>query len=76
MRGYGTFYCDFLKVSVKSIRGYKGDMLYINKLGFKKFFPCSTEQGQETATTLRNFVEFVGLPSSIHSDNHRNFRDG
>lgn len=76
MRGYGTFYCDFLKVSVKSIRGFIGGVVYTNKLGFKKFFPCATEQGQETARTLRTFVEFVGLPASMHSDNHGNFRDG
>ena len=31
---YDTFYVDFLKVAIKSIRGYIGGMLYCNKLGF------------------------------------------
>jgi hypothetical protein len=47
-RGYGTFYTDYLKASVKSLCGYIGGVIYTNKLGFKKFFPCKTEQGQET----------------------------
>ena len=42
-RHYGTFYVDFLKVNVKSLRGYVGGILYCNKLGFKKFFPCINE---------------------------------
>ena len=31
---YGTFYVDFLKTTVKSIRGFIGGMLYCNELGF------------------------------------------
>ena len=42
-RYYGTFYVDFLKVNVKAIRGDIGGMLYCNKLGFKNFFPCTSE---------------------------------
>ena len=72
MRGYGTFYCDYLKSSVTSLRGYIGGVVYTNKI----FYPCATEQGVETAKTLKTFVEFVGLPSALHSDNHGNFRDG
>ena len=73
---YGTFYTDYLKVSVKSIRGYIGGTIYTNKLGFKKFFPAESEQGEETGRSLRNFIEMVGLPYSIHSDNHQNFKEG
>ena len=75
-RAYGRFYCDYLKVSVTSIRGYIGGVIYTNKVGFKKFYPCDSEQGIETARTLRNFIELVGLPHSIHGDNHKNFREG
>ena len=75
-RGYGTFYTDYLKVSTKSIRGYIGGVIYTNKLGFKKFFPCENEQGSETGRTLKTFVEMVGLPAAMHSDNHRNFSEG
>ena len=75
-RQYGTFYTDFLKVAVKSIRGYIGGVLYTNKVGFKKFFPCESERGQETGRSLRSFIELVGLPYSLHSDNNPNFKEG
>ena len=61
-RRYGPFYVDYLKVGVKSLRSYIGGTLYTNKLGFKKFFPCSTETSQETGSTLRNLIEIIGPP--------------
>ena len=75
-RQYGTFYTDYLKVSVKSIRGFIGGVIYTNKIGFKKFFPCENEKGEETGRSLRTFIEMVGLPYSLHSDNHTNFKEG
>ena len=75
-RQFGTFYVDYLKVSTKSIRGNIGGSLYTNKLGFKKFFPHSDETGESTAHGLRTFLDIVGLPYSIHADNHGNYRDG
>ena len=75
-RQYGTFYTDFLKVSVKSLRGYIGGVVYTNKIGFKKFFPCESEKGEETGRSMKTFIEMVGLPYSIHSDNHNNFKEG
>lgn len=75
-RQYGTFYVDYLKVGVTSIRQFIGGTLYTNKLGFKKFFPCSDETSTETGHTFRLFIEFVGLPFSLHSDNHNNFKEG
>ena len=75
-RQYGTFYVDYLKVGVTSIRQFIGGNLYTNKLGFKKFFPCTNETSKETGHSLRMFIEFVGLPFSLHSDNHSNFKEG
>ena len=34
------------------------------------------ESGKETAMTLNYFVHAVGIPSSLHSDCHKNFREG
>ena len=73
---YGPFYVDFLKSNVTSIRQYIGGTLYTNKLGFKQFFPCTNETSEETGATLRSFIELVGLPPALHSDNHGNFKDG
>ena len=75
-RHYSTFYVDFLNVAVKSIRGFMGGMLYCNKLGYKKFFTCTSETQEETSHSLRSFIENVGLPVSLHSDNHKNLREG
>ena len=33
-RHYGTFYVDFFKTTLKSIRAFIGGMFYCNKLGF------------------------------------------
>ena len=73
---YGSFYVDYLKFEVKSVRQFIGGTLYTNKLGFKKFFPCTSETSEETGSTLRSFIELVGLPPSLHSDNHPNFKEG
>ena len=59
-RHYGAFYVDFLKVNVKSLREYIGGMLYCNKLGFEKFFPCVNETQEDTSHSLRSFIEIVG----------------
>ena len=73
---YGTFYTDYLKSNVKSLRGYIGGVIYTNKFGFKKFFFTENEKGDETGRSVRAFIEMVGLPYSIHSDNHSNFKEG
>ena len=73
---HGTFYVDFLKVAIKSTRGYIGGMLYCNKLGFKKFFPCTYEIQEETSHSLHSFIELIGLPAALHLDNHNNLRTG
>ena len=71
---HGTFYVDFLKVAIKSIRGFIGGMLYCNKLGFKKFFPCMKETHEETSHSLRFFIKLMGLLAALHIDNHNNLR--
>ena len=53
-----------------------GGTIYCNKLGFKKFFPCSSEIQEKTGASLRYFIEIIGLPTSIYSDNHNNFKEG
>ena len=73
---FGSFYCAFLKVEVKSVRGYVGGVMYTNKASFYKFVPCSDEKGQETGRSFRYFLNVVGLPFAMHSDNHSNFKDG
>ena len=75
-RIFGKFYCDYLKVNVTSLRGYKGGVIYTNGLGFYKFIPCENKTSETTGRTLRYFLHVIGLPYSLHSDNHGNFKDG
>ena len=58
------------------MRQFTGGTLYTNKIGFKKFFPCSHETSAETEHTLTGFIELVGLPPTLHSDNHKKFTEG
>ena len=62
-RHYGTLYVDFLKTTLKSFSGFIGSMLYCNKLGLKKFLPCTSETLEETSHSLR-------------SDDYNNLREG
>ena len=75
-RWYGTFYVDYIKVVFKSMRQFLGGTLYTTKLGFKKFFPCSNKTSVETVQIFRVFIELVGLPPTLHPDNHKNFKEG
>ena len=76
MRLFGSFYCNYLKSEVKLIQGLIGGVVYTNRLAFYKFVPCSTETSIETGRTLRHFLHVIGLPHSLHSDNHSNFKQG
>ena len=67
---------DYLEVSSKSMQCYIGGVLYTNKLGFKKFYPCESEQGEETGQSLHSFVKMVDIPISICSNNHWIFSEG
>ena len=73
---YVTLYVDHLKVVVKSVRQFRGGNLYTEKLGFKKFLPCSNENSAETGHTFRGFIELVAPPPTLHSDNHKDFKEG
>ena len=45
---YDTFYTDFLKVKVTSIRGYCRGVLYNNKIEYQTLFPCESDKVEET----------------------------
>ena len=71
---HGIFYIDFMKVGDKFRTGFIEGILYIKNLGFRNFFPCSDEKLEQTGHTLRRFMELVGIPHSLHSDNHNNLK--
>ena len=55
--------------------GYCGGVLYNNNILFKIFFPCDSEKVEETGLSLCSFIELVGLPYFLQSDNHNNFKE-
>ena len=73
---YGKLYVDYLKVGVKSERQFIGGTLYNKKIGFKKFFPCLNGTSSENGHTLRGLIELICLSPTLHSYNHKNFKDG
>ena len=73
---YCAFYVDYLKVGFKSVKQFIGENVYTDKHGFKKLLPWSNETSEGTGHTLRGLVELVGLPSTLHSENHKNFKKG
>ena len=42
---------------------------------FKKFFSCSFANSEHTGHTLKSYKYIVGLPPSLHSDNHNIFKE-
>ena len=45
-KGFGSFYADYLKSKTKSIRGYVGDVVNTNNLGFYKFIPFENDTSE------------------------------
>ena len=70
----GLFYVDTLLSKIKSIRGFTCGDLYTNNLGFRKFFPMETQS--ESPHALQHFIEIVGIPPTLHSDNAKVFSKG
>ena len=71
----GEFYVDSIVSQVKSLRGYVGGNLFCNRLGFFKFYPMENLSSLESSHTLRSLIHYIGIPRSLHSDNHGNFKD-
>jgi hypothetical protein len=70
----GNFYVDTLFSKVKSIRGYTCGNVYTNSIGFRKFFPMDSKS--QSPASLQSFIQLVGVPPSLHSDNAPEFLAG
>ena len=64
----GSFYVDTLFSKVKSIRGYTCGNLYTTTLGFKKFFPMKSKNGQACSNSLQSLIHLVGIPPSLFKE--------
>lgn len=73
---FGLFSVDTVTAKVKSIRGFTCGNVYINRCGFKKFYGMYDFTSLSSRDTLVNFIQAVGIPAALHSDNHGNFTTG
>lgn len=71
---YGDFYADNHKAKIKSIRGFTGGTIFCNKLNYIHWQGFKTES--ETGQALRCFVQEVGVPTGMHTDNAKVFIQG
>lgn len=71
---YGDFYADNHKAKVKSIRGFTGGTVFCNKLNYIHWQGFASESS--TGQALRCFVQEVGVPTGMHTDNARVFTHG
>jgi len=65
----GEFYTDTFISKVKSIRGYGYMQVYGNKFGFIKAYPVESKRMQDIGNTLTVFIQDVGVPEKMHTDN-------
>ena len=63
---HGECYCNTIKMSVKSVRGYVCGNIFTNRAIFIMFLPMMNESSAESAMTLNYFVHAVGIPKSIN----------
>jgi hypothetical protein len=63
---HGKFYTDTLFSTTQSLQGHKMAQMYINDIQFWKLYPMKVKS--KTPNMLSAFVQKVGIPSAIHSD--------
>lgn len=71
---YGQFYVDVHAAKVKSIRGYTCGAVFCNKLNYIYWHGLKTEKHTDEA--LQCFVQDVGVPTGLHSDNAKSLTAG
>jgi hypothetical protein len=63
---HGCFYTDTFFSSQPLLNGCKMGQLYINDLSFMKFYPMKAKS--DAPDTLVKFIQDIGIPHAIHSD--------
>jgi len=63
---HGRFYTDTFFASTKTINGCKMAQIYVNDLSFAKMYPMKAKS--DTSDTLKKFIQDVGIPHALHSD--------
>jgi len=71
---HGKFHMDTFFADVPSLRGATMGQMYTNDAHFTKFYPMKTKG--EAPNTLISFMQDIGIPSDLHSDNANELTQG
>ena len=64
---WGQFYTNTMFVQIKSVHGYNTAQIYTNGLGYDQIYPMTG--CKEVPHTLMSFIQDVGIPQELVSDN-------
>jgi hypothetical protein len=71
---HGRFYLDTFFSSIRSTRGNTMGQLFVNDVGFYHFIPMRSKS--EAGNALLEFIQDVGIPSSLHTDDAKELTSG
>jgi hypothetical protein len=71
---HGRFYTDTFYSSIPAISGKKIAQIFTNDIHLTKVYPMASKG--DTSDALLSFIHYVGIPSSIHSDDAKEITKG
>jgi hypothetical protein len=71
---HGKFHTDTFFSSTRSLSGCTMGQLYTNDLDFTKFYPMKRKS--EAPDTLVSFMQDIGIPTELHSDDAKELTQG
>jgi hypothetical protein len=71
---HGRFYSDTLFASISSTRGNNVAQIFVNDLGFTRLTPMKAKS--DAGHALLEFIQDIGIPSSLHTDNAKELTSG
>lgn len=71
---HGRFYTDTFFASVKSSRQNEVAQIFTNDIGFMRVVPMRLKS--EAPNALMEFIQDIGIPSHMHSDNAKELNQG
>ncbi len=71
---HGRFYTDTFFAKTPSLGGAKMAQVYMNDVNFTKIVPMKTKA--EAPDTLVQFMQDIGIPSHLHSDDAKELTQG
>jgi hypothetical protein len=71
---HGRFYTDTLFAGTKSTRQNQMAQIFTNDIGYTRVFPMHLKS--EAPNALIQFIQDIGIPSQLHSDNAKELEHG